>query len=105
MLDLLGTLRVSFFSNVAAFLEFKAGAAYRRLYVINRADVGNKYQFAGEVQAGAGVPITDSSTLSLLYQGVYGGSADFTASAVSLTGSVKNIPVQNGLLLSLNITL
>jgi hypothetical protein len=105
MLDLLGTLRVSFASNSPVFGEAKVGLAYRRMYVLDRVDVNNKYQFAGEVQAGAGVAITDSATISVLYQGVYGGSLGFTADASALTGQMKNIPVQNGLLASLNITL
>jgi hypothetical protein len=105
MLDLLGTLRVSFSADSPVFGAAKVGIAYRRLYVLDRSTINNKYQFAGEIQVGAGVGITDSSTLSLLYQGVYGGSLGFTADATVGTGNITNIPVQNGLLLSLNITL
>ena len=105
LLDWLATLRTSFSANSPVFGELKVGLAYRRLYVLNRVDINNKYQFAGEVQVGAGVGITDSSTLSLLYQGVYGGKLGFTADAATATGNITNIPVQNGLLLSLNMTL
>ncbi|MDX2346001.1 MAG: hypothetical protein QNK11_03915 [Legionella sp.] len=105
MLDLLGTLRTSFSASSPVFSDLKLGVAYRRLYVQSRSDINNKFQFAGEVQAGFGVAIADTSTLSILYQGVYGSSLGFTADSVSATGQIKNIPVQNGLLISLNITL
>mgnify|MGYP005998086227 CR=1 FL=1 len=105
MLDLLGTLRVNAASNSPVFGELKLGVAYRRLYITNRSDVNNKYQFAGEVQAGVGTSIADAATLSVLYQGVYGGNLSFTADTNTLTGQISNIPVQNGILLSLNLSL
>ncbi len=105
MLDLLGTLKVAFASNSPVFGEVKGGLAYRRLYVLDRATINNKYQFAGEFQAGVGVPVADSSTLTLLYQGIWGGNLTYTANAASGTGNIANIPIQNGILLSLNITL
>ncbi len=104
LLDLLATLRISVSSTTPLFVDLKGGAAYRRMNV-DRVTVNNKSQFAGEFQGGIGVPITDSSTLSLLYQGVYGGNLGFTVNATSATGHINNIPVQNGILLSLNITL
>ena len=104
MIDLLGTLRVSFASNSPLFADIKGGLAYRRMYIA-RETVNNKYQFAGEFQLGVGMPIADSSTLSLLYQGIWGGNLTYTANAASGTGQISNIPIQNGILLSLNITL
>ncbi|MDF1677997.1 MAG: hypothetical protein P1U32_04805 [Legionellaceae bacterium] len=104
LLDLLATLRVSLASNTPVFLDLKGGLVYRRMY-IDRSTVNNKFQFAGEFQGGIGVPIADSSTLSLLYQGIYGGSLGYSADLASQTGNIKNIPIQNGILLSLNITL
>lgn len=104
LLDLLGTLRVSISENTPLFFDFKLGLAYRRMYT-PVTTVNNKSQFAGEFQGGMGVPITDSATLSFLYQGVYGSALDFTVDTANFTGHIQNIPVQNGLLLSLNITL
>lgn len=105
LLDLLATAKINFSVNNPAFLDIKAGVAYRRLNVVGRSTIGNKSQVAGELQAGVGVPITESSALSLLYQGVYGGSLGFTADAAAGTGEISNIPVQNGILLSLNVLL
>lgn len=105
LLDLLAAWRFTPASTRAMFAEIKLGAAYRRMDVINQETVNNKSQFAGEVQAGIGVPITDVATLSLLYQGIFGANVDFKANAVTETGAIGNIPVQNGVLLSLNIAL
>jgi hypothetical protein len=104
LLDLLATLRISVASTSTVFIDLKGGAAYRRMY-IDRDSVNSKSQFAGEFQGGVGMPITDSSTISILYQGVYGGSLDFTVNTTAFTGHIANIPVQNGVLISLNITL
>jgi hypothetical protein len=104
MLDLLATLRISLAQNVPLFLDIKGGIVYRRMY-LDQDNINNKSQFGGEFQGGIGMPIADSSTLSVLYQGVYGGSLGYSVNPVSLNGSIKNIPVQNGILLSLNISL
>ena len=87
------------------FGDVKLGAAYRRMDVVNRETVNNKSQFAGEVQVGLGMPITDVATLSLLYQGIYGADVNFQANAAAGTGLIGNIPVQSGVLLSLNVAL
>lgn len=105
LLDLLATWRITPVSTTAMFGELKLGAAYRRMDVINRETVNNKSQFAGEVQAGIGMPISDVATLSLLYQGIYGANVDFQANTLTDTGLIQNIPIQNGVLLSLNVAL
>ncbi|MDF1683766.1 MAG: hypothetical protein P1U36_03820 [Legionellaceae bacterium] len=105
LLDLLATWRFTPLSTTAMFGDVKLGAAYRRMDAIGRQTVNNKSQFAGEVQAGLGMPITDVATLSLLYQGIYGADINFKANAETATGLIGNIPVQNGVLLSLNIAL
>jgi len=105
LIDILGTLRFIPLSTTAMFADIKLGAAYRRMDVLVRNTVNNKSQFAGEVQVGLGMPITDAATLSLLYQGIYGGKVDFRANEAEETGFISNIPVQNGVLLSLNVAL
>lgn len=106
LLDLLADFKLSASPNVPAFLDVKLGLAYRRLSVINRATIGNKSQFAGELQAGVGMPITEVATLSLLYQGVYGGDLGLEITDITNgTAYIKNIPVQNGILLTLNVLL
>jgi len=103
LLDVLATLRVMPVQTYHIFGELKLGAAYRRMDVMFQDTVNNKSQFAGEVQAGLGVPILEAVTLSLLYQGVFGSSINFQVENTSATGLIANIPVQNGVLLSLNI--
>ncbi len=105
LLDALATWRFTPISTTAVFADVKLGAAYRRMDVLGRQTVNNKSQFAGEVQAGFGMPITDVATLSLLYQGIYGADVNFQANATTLTGLISNIPIQNGVLLSLNVAL
>ena len=105
LLDILVDWRFTPVSTTAMFGEVKLGAAYRRMDVLIRQTVNNKSQFAGEVQVGLGMPITDVATLSLLYQGIYGADVNFQANTTTETGFISNIPVQNGVLLSLNVAL
>jgi len=108
LLDLLATLRFMPVPRSPVFGEVKLGAAYRRMNVLIRETVNNKSQFAFETQVGLGVPIIEAVTVSLLYQGIFGGSVNFQANPASATtaartGSISNIPVQNGVLLSLSV--
>lgn len=103
LLDLLGTLRFMPMQRNPLYAEVKLGTAYRRMNVLVRDTVNNKSQFAFEVQAGLGVPIIEAVTVSLLYQGIFGGNVDFQADRPSRTGYIANIPVQNGVLLSLGV--
>lgn len=102
LLDLLATVRGMPIPSSAVFGELKLGAAYRRMNVLGRDTVNNKSQFAFEAQAGLGFPIIEAVTLSLLYQGIFGSSLGFQVDEASRTGSIANIPVQNGVLLSLS---
>lgn len=102
LLDVLATLRVTPVLTSAVFGELKLGAAYRRMDVLIRQTVNNKSQFAFETQVGLGIPIIEAVTVSLLYQGIFGGSVDFQADSASRTGLIANIPIQNGVLLSLS---
>lgn len=103
LLDILATWRFTPVSTTAMFGEIKLGAAYRRMDVLIRQTVNNKSQFAGEVQAGIGLAISHVAKLSLLYQGIYGANLNFQANAATETGLISNIPIQNGVLLSLNV--
>ena len=104
MLDLLGTLKFAPMSDSPAFLTVKGGVAWREWY-LERDTINNLSQAAGEVQAGVGIPVADAATLSVLYQGIFGSTPNFTANATTGVGHVSNIPVQNGVLLSLSMTL
>lgn len=102
MVDLLGTLQVGS-ERHAAFLIFKGGIAYRT-WESERQSINNLSQLAGEVQAGIGMPIVKNATLSLLYQGVFGANNAFTVYPDS-SAHLSNIPIQNGVLLSLSLLL
>ena len=102
MMDLLGTVQVGF-EKYPAFLLLKGGIAYRT-WETERQSINNLTQIGAEVQVGVGIPIVKRATLSLLYQGVFGGSNNFTVHP-DTSATVTNIPVQNGVLLSLSILL
>lgn len=104
MLDLLGTLKFAPMANTPAFISLKGGVAWRE-WMLERDTLNNVSQAAGEVQAGVGIPVSDIATVSVMYQGIFGASADFTVDATTGLGHVSNIPVQNGVLLSLSMTL
>ncbi len=102
MVDLLGTVQVGSDQH-AGFLVLKGGIAYRT-WEAERQSINNLSQVAGEVQAGVGMHIAKQATLSVLYQGIFGSSNGFT---VYPDGSARlsNIPIQNGVLLSLSLLL
>lgn len=104
MLDLLGTLKFAPMVDTPAFLTVKGGVAWRQ-WMLERDTINNLSQAAGEVQAGVGIPVADAATLSVLYQGIFGSSPNFTVNTTTGTAHVANIPIQNGVLLSLSMTL
>lgn len=101
MLDFLGTLKLTPVARPDFFGVVKGGFALRR-WQMDRSTINNLYQVAGEVQAGFGFEVTPHTSLSLLYQGVYGSNPDFRVNAAEFTGKVSNIPMQNGGLLTLS---
>ena len=102
MVDLLATAEMGSEKH-SGFLVLKAGIAYRT-WETERQSINNLSQIGAEVQAGVGMHILPKATLSLLYQGVYGGSNNFTVHP-DHSATVTNIPIQNGLLLSLALLL
>lgn len=103
MIDFLATLTINNSKNPYTFGIAKAGVALRR-WQIGRNTIPNVYQAAGEVQAGLGLRFTKHSTASLLYQGVFGGSPNLRINVPARLGTVDNIPIQNGILLTLSAT-
>ena len=101
MLDLLATATWQPHESTPVFGIVKAGVAYRRLEINDRVTFNDISQAAFEVQAGLGMKISERASLSLNYQGVFSGSANYTINTVNHTGNISNIPAQNGLLLSL----
>jgi hypothetical protein len=99
MVDLLATAKITP-TNSPFFALLKGGIAYRHWQFDGRNSVNNLSKFSGEVQAGAGYSIGSLASLSLLYQGVFGGNPNFTVSEVCPSGRVSRIPTQQGVLLS-----
>lgn len=104
MLDLLATVKTTTLGTSPFFVDLKGGIAYRRWQFEDRSSIKDLSQIAGEVQAGLGFPLSHSTTLSLLYQGIYGGNPNFRLTTECPSGHVSTIPIQHGLLLSLSLT-
>lgn len=102
MLDLLATVKIYSTKN-PLFAQIKGGAAYRQWQFDNRNSINNLSKIAGEIQAGLGYSIGHLASLSLLYQGVYGGNPNFTVSEACPSGYVSTLPRQQGVLLSFSL--
>ena len=104
MMDLLATVKTTTLSTSPFFALVKGGVGYRRWQFENRNTVNDLAKFAGELQAGLGYSLNQSTSLSLLYQGIYGNNPNFTVDTVNFVGHVSSIPTQQGVLLSLSYT-
>lgn len=82
----------------------KPGIACRRLQVNDRVTFNDRSEVAFELQAGLGMRISDQANLSLNYQGIFDSNTTYTINTITSTGHISNIPMQNGLLLSLAYT-
>lgn len=105
MLDLLATATWQPLENRLVFGVVKLGVAYRRMSINDRVTFNDLSQAAFEVQAGLGVPLSDRAAISLNYQGLFDGATNYTVNTTTSIGSVSNIPMQNGLLLSIGYKL
>lgn len=103
MLDALVTLQIPV-TSAPVFIDLKGGLAFRRWQFNEGAAVNSRSDVAGEVQAGLGYQINERASLTLVYQGIYGESPHLTVDVFNETGHVSNIPVQNGVLLGMTIT-
>ena len=104
MLDLLATVKTAPWGASSVYGQLKGGIAYRHWQFDNRDSINDPSQVAGEIQAGIGYAISSHAGLSLSYQGVFGGNPDFKVNALNQTGHVSTIPMQNGVLLGLSLT-
>ena len=100
-LDLLLTAELEPLESIPAFGVLKAGIAYRRLQIDERVTVNDLSQVAFDMQAGVGIDVSEHGKLSLVYQGIFGGSTKFTVNTLEGTGHLSAIPIQNGVLLNL----
>lgn len=103
IIDLLATVSSKPIKNTPIFAQIKGGIAYRSWQFEDRTSINPISNIAGELQAGLGVALSKMSKLSLLYQGIFGGNSNFVVNGSTQAGHVSEIPVQNGVLLSMNI--
>ncbi len=111
--DVLGTVMVPFNLPVmdtdamsmnvlpeTAAVFAKVGMAYRQLH-FDRGTIDGQSKINAEVQAGLSMPISRQASISLAYQGVYGGGTTLTVNGTppDATGRINSIPTQNGGLL------
>ncbi|MFZ4077101.1 MAG: hypothetical protein ACOYKA_03855 [Legionellaceae bacterium] len=101
MLDLLATMKSPGLHNTPVFLTLKGGLAFRRWQFNDRTSIEGVSNTAGELQAGLGLPFNTTTSLSLAYQGIYGGNPNFTVDTTRGFEHVGTIPIQQGILLSL----
>ena len=104
MLDFLATASWQPVESNPLFGLIKPGIAYRRLQVNDRVTFNDISEVAFELQAGLGMRISDRASLSLSYQGIFDNYTTYTINTTAFTGHISNIPMQNGLLLSLSYT-
>ena len=81
----------------------KVGMAYRQMH-LDRGIINEQSTINAEVQAGLSMPISRHASISLAYQGIYGGSTTlhvltYSGVAPDATGRINSIPTQNGGLL------
>lgn len=104
MLDLLATASWQPIESIPLFGLIKPGIAYRRLQVNDRVTFNDLSEVTFELQAGLSMRISDRASLSLNYQGIFDNNTSYTINTTTFTGHISNIPMQNGLLLSLSYT-
>ncbi|ASQ45613.1 hypothetical protein [Legionella clemsonensis] len=102
MLDLLLTANTNPISESLLFTQIKGGIAYRQ-WQMESNWVSNKTELAGEVQAGFGYPLTEVTSLNLLYQGVFGGNPKFRQGSLNDSWHFSSIPVQHGILFGFSV--
>ena len=101
--DVLATVRSNTIANLPLFVQVKGGAAFMHWQFDNNEATRNQNQISGEIQAGLGVPLNEQASLSVLYQGVFGGNPDFNINMYNGMAVAKHIPIQHGVLLSFAI--
>ncbi|KTD23370.1 Uncharacterised protein [Legionella lansingensis] len=101
MLDLLFTANTTPISESLLFAQLKGGIAYRQ-WEMETNLINNKTELAGEVQAGFGYPLTEITSLNLLYQGVFGGNTRFHP-PLNDAGRFSSIPTQHGILFGFSV--
>jgi hypothetical protein len=101
MLDLLLTANTTPISESLLFAQLKGGIAYRQ-WQMETDLISNKTELAGEVQAGFGYPLTEVTSLNLLYQGVFGGNTKFHPPLNDI-GYFSSIPSQHGILFGFSV--
>ena len=105
MADVLVSLSGAF--NKSSSLFLKGGVAFRQMH-FDRDTMNSFSKVSPELQAGVSVKVSNKASLSLAYQGVFGGNLNLVTSnplntSGSGTGVAENIPSQHGGLLTLTM--
>lgn len=103
MFDLLVTANTLPLGTSQFFGQLKSGIAYRHWQFNDRTSIPNVSNLDYEIQAGIGFPISQTTILNVLYQGIFGGKPNLRVNATTAMGSVSTIPIQQGILLSLSL--
>jgi hypothetical protein len=108
MADLLVTTSKSL--NAACWISgfIKAGIAFRQMH-FDRDSMNDKRQVSPELQVGISKKISDKASIAIGYQGIFSGKIGLvtnnpTAGLGQGTGTVKNIPSQQGVLFTLTMS-
>jgi hypothetical protein len=105
MIDILLTASKTINENTSVFI--KGGVAYRQI-TFDRDTISSLEKIDPEVQVGLAMKLSNNTSLSLSYQNIIGGDAEFTTTNPSTTlgsgtGHIKNIPTQHGILITLTM--
>lgn len=106
MADLLITAAKPLNDKTSAFI--KGGIAFRQMH-FDRDSINSLRKVNPELQVGLSMNVSNRTSLSLAYQGVFAGKVGMVTINPTLavgagTGNVKNIPSQHGVLLTLTMT-
>lgn len=105
VLDLLATFDVPLsMINQGSTTFLKAGIAYRQMH-FGRTAVNDLQKINFEFQAGLSAQVSERASLAIAYQGIFSSKPTLTTYGVAPVGRgrVKNIPSQNGVLLTFSV--
>lgn len=98
MPDLLVTVKTPSLGITHVFAQVKGGIVYRQ-WQFDGVIVKNKSAVASEFQAGLGYRLTNSASITLSYQRMFGANPALSTNPETEIGTVANIPVLNAGLL------
>lgn len=101
--DLLATLKTPPLFNTPIIGQVKGGIAYYHWQFDNNDTMKNQLKIASEVQAGVGFIINEFFDINIFYQGIFGGNPKMHDKPYVTDYSIDKVPVQHGVLISLDL--